>query len=59
MFGLPGSGKCRTSYRPSSFEETELMDTVGLNGEIGGLGKYKLQIQYDFLIEFKMKPFFS
>ena len=45
MFGLPGSGKCRTSYRPSSFEETELMDTVGLNGEIGGLGKNKHQIQ--------------
>ena len=28
VFGLPGSGFCRTSYRPSSFEETELMDTV-------------------------------
>lgn len=28
VFGLPGSGGCRTSYRPNSFEETELMDTV-------------------------------
>ena len=38
VFGVPGSGHCRTSYRPSSFEETELMDTVGINGEVGGLG---------------------
>ena len=35
VFGLPGS--CRTSYCSSSFEETELMDTVGLNGELCGL----------------------
>ena len=24
VFGVPGSGHCRTSYRPNSFEETEL-----------------------------------
>jgi len=45
VFGLPGSGKCRTSYRPSSFEETELMDTVGLHGEIGGLGPGQITSQ--------------
>lgn len=45
VFGLPGSGLCRTSYRPSSFEETELMDTVGLNGEIGGLGPGQITAQ--------------
>ena len=45
VFGLPGSGQCRTSYRPSSFEETELMDTVGLHGEIGGLGPGQITSQ--------------
>jgi len=45
VFGLPGSGFCRTSYRPSSFEETELMDTVGINGEIGGLGPGQITAQ--------------
>jgi len=45
VFGLPGSGHCRTSYRPNSFEETELMDTVGINGEIGGLGPGQITCQ--------------
>jgi len=45
VFGLPGSGQCRTSYRPNSFEETELMDTVGINGEIGGLGPGQITCQ--------------
>eukprot|EP00092_Neocalanus_flemingeri_P007283 GFUD01007865.1.p1 GENE.GFUD01007865.1~~GFUD01007865.1.p1 ORF type:complete len:1241 (-),score=282.81 GFUD01007865.1:403-4125(-) len=45
VFGVPGSGQCRTSYRPNSFEETELMDTVGINGEIGGLGPGQITSQ--------------
>jgi len=45
VFGLPGSGQCRTSYRPNSFEETELMDCVGINGEIGGLGPGQITSQ--------------
>ena len=50
VFGLPGSGQCRTSYRPSSFEETELMDTVGINGEIGGLGPGQITGQARLLL---------
>jgi len=45
VFGVPGSGHCRTSYRPNSFEETELMDTVGINGEIGGMGPGQITSQ--------------
>jgi len=45
VFGVPGSGQCRTSYRPNSFEETELMDTVGINGEIGGMGPGQITSQ--------------
>ena len=52
VFGLPGSGHCRTSYRPSSFEETELMDTVGLHGEIGGLGPGQITSQARDLLLF-------
>ena len=52
VFGLPGSGQCRTSYRPSSFEETELMDTVGLHGEIGGLGPGQITSQARDLLLF-------
>lgn len=43
VFGSPGH--CRTSYRPSSMEETELMDTVGLHGELGGLGPMQMVAQ--------------
>lgn len=43
VFG--GPGHCRTSYRPSSMEETELMDTVGLHGELGGLGPMQMVAQ--------------
>jgi len=43
VFG--GPGQCRTSYRPSSMEETELMDTVGLHGELGGLGPMQMVAQ--------------
>jgi len=52
VFGLPGSGQCRTSYRPNSFEETELMDTVGINGEIGGLGPGQITSQARQLLLF-------
>lgn len=50
VFGVPGSGHCRTSYRPNSFEETELMDTVGINGEIGGMGPVQITSQARQLI---------
>ena len=35
VFGLSGSPKAKDAYRTS--EETELMDCIGLNGELGGL----------------------
>ena len=44
VFGLPGAG-CRSSYRPGDFEETELLDTVGLQGELGGLGPGQVTAQ--------------
>ena len=50
VFGLPGS--CRTSYCSSSFEETELMDTIGLNGETTGLGPCQVTSQARRLLLF-------
>ena len=50
VFGLPGS--CRSSYSSSSFEETELMDTIGINGETGGLGPGQVTCQARRLLLF-------
>ena len=50
VFGLPGS--CRTSYSSSSFDETELMDTIGINGEETGLGPGQVTSQVRFLLFF-------
>jgi len=52
VFGLPGSGQCRPHYRPGSFQETELMDTIGLQGEVGGLGPGHLTLQARQLLLF-------
>ena len=50
VFGLPGS--CRVqSYSTNSFEETELMDTIGLNGETSELGPAQVTCQARRLLE--------
>jgi len=45
VFGISGQGYFRTSFRPSNFEETELLDTIGLDGEPGGLGPREITTQ--------------
>ena len=49
VFGLPGS--CRTSYSTNSFEETELMDTIGINGETTELGPAQVTCQARRLLD--------
>ena len=49
VFGLPGS--CRGSYSTNSFEETELMDTIGINGETSELGPAQVTSQARRLLE--------
>lgn len=45
MFGVPGGPSCRTSNRYDSSEETDLRDSVGINGELAGLGPHILTAQ--------------